>query len=79
MQALWFRWIFLNRNRFVANYFDGTKAFVGENWELIKMGAGLLALRTWLLVLVVNNFLLPLEVATLMKYYQELAGIQLQV
>ncbi|KAG6379735.1 hypothetical protein JVT61DRAFT_10269 [Boletus reticuloceps] len=97
MQALWFRWIFLNRNRFVANYFDGTKTFVRENWELIKLGAGLLALRTWLLVgsspccpiqdmiiqlwqvLVVNNFLLPLEVATLMQYYQELAGIQLQV
>jgi hypothetical protein len=39
-----------SRNRFVANYFDGTKAFVKENWELIKQGAGLLALRTWFLV-----------------------------
>lgn len=39
-----------SRNRFVANYFDGTKAFVKDNWELIKQGAGLLALRTWLLV-----------------------------
>jgi len=38
------------RNKFVANYFDGTKAFVKENWELIERGAGLLALRTWLLV-----------------------------
>ncbi|KAF9239298.1 hypothetical protein BU15DRAFT_11753, partial [Melanogaster broomeanus] len=75
IQALWFRWIFLNRNRFVANYFSGTKAFVTENWKLIKQGAGLLALRTWLLVLCVNNFLLPLEVVTLMRYYQELAGI----
>jgi len=78
MQALWFRWIFLNRNMFVANYFDGTKAFVKENWELIKQGAGLLALRTWFLVLLVNNFLLPAEVATLMRYYQELADIQLR-
>ncbi|KIJ14576.1 hypothetical protein PAXINDRAFT_115917 [Paxillus involutus ATCC 200175] len=77
IQALWFRWIFLNRNRFVANYFNGTKAFVTENWQLIKKAAGLLALRTWLLVLCVNNFLLPLEVVTLMGYYQELVGVQL--
>ncbi|KAF8838931.1 hypothetical protein BDN67DRAFT_824590 [Paxillus ammoniavirescens] len=75
IQALWFRWIFLNR--FVANYFNGTKAFVTENWQLIKKAAGLLALRTWLLVLCVNNFLLPLEVVTLMGYYQELVGVQL--
>ena len=89
-----------SRNRFVANYFDGTKAFVKENWELIKQGAGLLALRTWFLVsiclyraiqlegkvltcfpwqvLLVNNFLLPAEVATLMRYYQELADIQVR-
>ncbi|KIK77463.1 hypothetical protein PAXRUDRAFT_834978 [Paxillus rubicundulus Ve08.2h10] len=52
IQALWFRWIFLNRNRFVANYFNGTKAFVTENWQLIKTAAGLLALRTWLLVII---------------------------
>lgn len=39
-----------SRNRFVANYFDGTKAFVKDNWDMIKQGAGLLALRTWLLV-----------------------------
>ncbi|KAG8216511.1 hypothetical protein J3R82DRAFT_6627 [Butyriboletus roseoflavus] len=78
MQALWFRWIFLNRNKFVANYFDGTKVFINQNWRLIKQGAGLLALRTWLLVLLVNNFLLPTEVATLMRYYQELANIQLR-
>lgn len=68
--------------------------FIKENWELIKQGAGLLALRTWLLVktacssywvfyvdmlqvLLVNNFLLPEEVATLMRYYQELANIRL--
>lgn len=37
-------------NRFVANYSEGTKAFVRENWDMIKQGAGLLALRTWLLV-----------------------------
>lgn len=33
--------------------------------------------RLWQ-VLLVNNFLLPTEVATLMRYYQELADIQLR-
>ncbi|KIJ61407.1 hypothetical protein HYDPIDRAFT_96506 [Hydnomerulius pinastri MD-312] len=78
IQALWYRWIFLNRNKFVANYFNGTKSFITENWQMIQKGAGLLALRTWLLVLCVNNFLTALEVVTLMRYYQELAGIQLR-
>lgn len=40
----------LHRNKFVANYFNGTKEFVEDNAELIKRGAGLLALRAWLLV-----------------------------
>ncbi|KAF8141730.1 hypothetical protein EV363DRAFT_1151140 [Boletus edulis] len=75
MQAPWFKWIFLNWNRFIANYFDGTKAFVKENW------------LSWMcnskhdnpIYLLVNDFLLSMEVATLMQYSQELAGIQLQV
>ncbi|KAI6094424.1 hypothetical protein EDD16DRAFT_850225 [Pisolithus croceorrhizus] len=72
--ALWYRWIFLNRNNFIASYFNGTKAFVTENWKLIRQAAGVAALRTWLLVLCVNNFLLPLEVVSLMQYYQNLVG-----
>ncbi|KAI6122510.1 hypothetical protein EDD16DRAFT_766558 [Pisolithus croceorrhizus] len=74
MLALWYRWIFLNRNKFIASYFNGTKAFVTENWKLIRQAAGVAALRTWLLVLCVNNFLLPLEVVSLMQYYQNLVG-----
>ncbi|KAI5986167.1 hypothetical protein EDD15DRAFT_1598375 [Pisolithus albus] len=73
MLALWYRWIFLNRNEFIASYFNGAKAFVTENWKLIRQAAGVAALRTWLLVLCVNNFLLPLEVVSLMQYYQSLA------
>lgn len=38
------------RNKFVANYFNGTKAFIKENWKMIQQAAGLSALRTWLLV-----------------------------
>lgn len=72
MLALWYRWIFLNRNVFIASYFNGTRTFVTENWKLIRQAAGIAALRTWLLVLCVNNFLLPLEVVSLMQLYQSL-------
>ncbi|KAL4073283.1 hypothetical protein V8B97DRAFT_2005937 [Scleroderma yunnanense] len=70
--ALWNRWITLNRNKFVANYFDGTKAFVKEYRKMIHQAAGLSALRTWLLVLCVNNFLSPLEVVSIIRFYQAL-------
>ncbi|KAH7882375.1 hypothetical protein F5I97DRAFT_355505 [Phlebopus sp. FC_14] len=76
MLALWYRWIFLNRNKFVAHYFNGTKSFVKENWQMIRQGAGLLALRAWLLTLCINNFLYPSEVVTLLRFYQEMAGIR---
>ncbi|KAI6044855.1 hypothetical protein EDC04DRAFT_269233 [Pisolithus marmoratus] len=62
-----------HRNKFIANYFNGAKTFVSENWKLIRQAAGIAALRTWLLVLCVNNFLLPLEVVSLMQFYQSLA------
>lgn len=74
MLALWNRWIFLNRNKFMANYFNGTKAFVKENWKMIHQAAGLTALRTWLLVLCVNNFLPPLEVVSIIQFYQALTS-----
>ena len=39
-----------SRNKFVANFFNGTKSFIKENWRMIHQAAGLAALRTWLLV-----------------------------
>lgn len=74
MQALWFRWIFLNRNKFVAEYFKGTKTFINENWQMIDLAAGVAALRTWLLVLSINNFLLTSDVVALLRHYRELTG-----
>ncbi|KAG1729682.1 hypothetical protein EDB19DRAFT_108778 [Suillus lakei] len=74
MQALWFRWIFLNRNKFVAEFFKGTKTFINDNWQMIDRAAGLAALRTWLLVLNINNFLLTSDVVTLLRHYRGLTG-----
>ncbi|KIK41670.1 hypothetical protein CY34DRAFT_193961 [Suillus luteus UH-Slu-Lm8-n1] len=74
MQALWFRWIFLNRNKFVSEYFKGTKTFINENWQMIDLAAGVAALRTWLLVLSINNFLLTSDVVALLRHYRELTG-----
>ncbi|KAG2063903.1 hypothetical protein BDR04DRAFT_1110967 [Suillus decipiens] len=74
MQALWFRWIFLNRNKFVANFFEGTKTFIDDNWQMIDRAAGVAALRTWLLVLSINNFLLTADVVVLLRHYRGLTG-----
>lgn len=50
MQALWLRWIILNRLKFIENYFMGAKAFIDEYWLMIHRAAGFSALRVWLLV-----------------------------
>ncbi|KAG0707919.1 hypothetical protein DFH29DRAFT_994550 [Suillus ampliporus] len=72
MQALWFRWIFLNRNKFVADFLKGTRMFIKDNWRMIHLAAGLAALRTWLLVLNINNFLATPDVVTLLREYRSL-------
>jgi hypothetical protein len=74
MQALWFRWIFLNRNTFVADFFKGTETFINDNWQMIDQAAGAAALRTWLLVLSINNFLLASDAVVLMRHYRKLTG-----
>ncbi|KAG1784142.1 hypothetical protein EV702DRAFT_1191149 [Suillus placidus] len=76
MQALWFRWIFLNRNKFVAEFFEGTKTFINDNWQMIDRAAGVAALRIWLPVFSINNFLLTSEsdVVALLYHYRGLTG-----
>ncbi|EGO03576.1 hypothetical protein SERLA73DRAFT_175098 [Serpula lacrymans var. lacrymans S7.3] len=75
MQALWLRWIFFNRTKFIANYFDATKAFIDDSWRMIHRAAGWSALRVFLLVLVVNRFLTGLEVVTILRQYENLTGM----
>ncbi|KAJ7703278.1 hypothetical protein B0H17DRAFT_1042562 [Mycena rosella] len=74
MHALWARWIALNRNIFVAHFFNGTQRFVDEYWKMIRLAAGWDALRYWLLMLMANKFLSGREVAALLKRYETWCG-----
>lgn len=40
----------INRNRFIKDYYKGTKAFIDFYWKMIHRAAGWDALRYWLLV-----------------------------
>ncbi|KAF5318424.1 hypothetical protein D9619_010926 [Psilocybe cf. subviscida] len=75
MQALWSRWIMLNRNRFVANYYKGIIAFVDQYWKFIHKAAGWAALRYWLFTLLANDFLTTREVAKTLIHYEGLTGM----
>ncbi|KLO05309.1 hypothetical protein SCHPADRAFT_1002977 [Schizopora paradoxa] len=77
MQALWARWILLNRNKFVANYLLGMKDFIDEYWQMIHRAAGFAALRVWLLVFVSNRYLTGTDFCDLLKYYSDLVGMNL--
>ncbi|KAL0581681.1 hypothetical protein V5O48_000386 [Marasmius crinis-equi] len=70
MHALWARWILLNRNTFVRNYFDGVKCFIDSYYKMIQLAAGREALRYWLLLLLPLKFLNGRDVAELLKHYQ---------
>ncbi|RDB30322.1 hypothetical protein Hypma_007240 [Hypsizygus marmoreus] len=75
MHALWARWIVLNRNTFVADYYKGTIAFVNAYWRMIHRAAGWDALRYWLLMLLANRFINGNEVARILKHYEGLTGM----
>jgi len=75
MQALWGRWILLNHRKFIANYCQGTVAFIDEYWRMIHRAAGWAALRAWLLMFVVNRFLTGSEVARILKHYESLTNM----
>ncbi|KAJ6609838.1 hypothetical protein B0H10DRAFT_450694 [Mycena sp. CBHHK59/15] len=70
MHALWARWVTLNRNVFVADYFAGIKQFVDTYWKMIRWAAGWDALRYWLLMLMVNRFITGRDVAHILRYYE---------
>jgi len=72
LQALWGRWILLKRPQFLADYYKGTVAFIDEYWRIIHRAAGWAALRTWLLMFVVNRFLTGSEVAQILRHYESL-------
>ncbi|KAF9648839.1 hypothetical protein BDM02DRAFT_3114856 [Thelephora ganbajun] len=77
MQALWCRWITLNRQKhFIRNYLEGTKQFIRDNHRYIRRAAGWLALRAWLLVLHQTRFLKIEEVVDALELYESLADTQ---
>ncbi|KAJ7072398.1 hypothetical protein C8F01DRAFT_1103861, partial [Mycena amicta] len=69
MHALWARWIHTNRNVFLAGCCKGFEKFIDEYWRMMRLAAGLDALRTWLLMLMATRFLKAKEVAHLIRYY----------
>lgn len=75
MRALWNRWIFLHRNKFIENYGNGIKMFIDEYWRMIHRGAGYGALQVWLLVLVKNKFLTGSQYCEALRYYTNLVGM----
>ncbi|KAL5479052.1 hypothetical protein ACEPAI_2340 [Sanghuangporus weigelae] len=75
MLALWSRWIFLNRPKFIEDYEAGIQVFVDEYWRTIHRAAGFAALRTWLLVLVQNRYLTGTQFCDTLKYYKDLVGM----
>ncbi|KJA13502.1 hypothetical protein HYPSUDRAFT_103771, partial [Hypholoma sublateritium FD-334 SS-4] len=75
IQTLWMRWIFLNRNTFIADYCNGTLSFVADYWKIIHQASGWAGLRNWLLILLANNFLNGQNLARILCYYESLVGM----
>ncbi|KAH8102273.1 hypothetical protein BXZ70DRAFT_65019 [Cristinia sonorae] len=76
--ALWNRWIFLNRRKFIfEGHAMGAAAFVDEYWEMIHRAAGWGALRAFLLMLMINKYLTDKDVARLLKQYEAKTGMDL--
>ncbi|KAF8970426.1 hypothetical protein BDZ97DRAFT_1791330 [Flammula alnicola] len=75
MHALWARWIMLNRNKFISNYYKGVISFVDEYWKFIHKAAGWDALRYWLYTLLANQFLNGHELAKVLLHYEGLTGM----
>ncbi|PFH50530.1 hypothetical protein AMATHDRAFT_85750 [Amanita thiersii Skay4041] len=76
IQALWSRWIMLNRNTFIANHLQGTKMFINEYWRMIHLAAGWDALFHQLMVLAANLYLGSQDVPHLLGHYESLTGMK---
>jgi hypothetical protein len=58
MHALWGRWIVLNRNEFIADFFYNMCMFVDSYWRMIHRACGFGAFRYWALVRIPENLCL---------------------
>ncbi|KAF9022216.1 hypothetical protein BDZ89DRAFT_1163360 [Hymenopellis radicata] len=71
MQALWARWIKLNRNVFNEDNVGGVKAFVDEYWRMVYYAAGYAAFRLWLLMMLTGGYISGIDVAGMLRFYRE--------
>ncbi|KAF7376079.1 SMC hinge domain-containing protein [Mycena sanguinolenta] len=58
-------------NFFISDYFQGAKKFIDDYWKMIRLAAGLDALRYYLVMLSATKFLTMKHVALLLKHYEK--------
>ncbi|KAH9161399.1 hypothetical protein EDB89DRAFT_733538 [Lactarius sanguifluus] len=75
MQALWNRWIFFERRRYLLDPKKTTIAFVDKFLAVIMKTAGWKGMRVWLLLLAKHKYLTGDDVVEVMSYYETAAGI----
>ncbi|KAI9458835.1 hypothetical protein BJY52DRAFT_397253 [Lactarius psammicola] len=75
MQALWNRWIFFERRRYLLDPKKTTIEFVGKFLAIITKTAGWKGMRVWLLLLAKHKYLTGDDVVAVMSYYEKAAGI----
>ncbi|KAF8273700.1 hypothetical protein EI94DRAFT_1782910 [Lactarius quietus] len=73
MQALWNRWIFFERRRFLLDPKKTTMGFVQKFIEVIMKTAGWKGMRVWLLLLAKHKYLTGDDVVAVMSYYETAA------
>ncbi|KAF9055359.1 hypothetical protein BDZ89DRAFT_1107139 [Hymenopellis radicata] len=71
IHALWARWITLNKPKFIGSYFQGTKAFIDEYWEMIHYAAGHRALCWLLYYRLAERQLTSSQIVDLVRYYEQ--------
>ncbi|KAI0251948.1 hypothetical protein BJV78DRAFT_400949 [Lactifluus subvellereus] len=75
MQALWNRWIFSERRRYLQDPCKTLIEFVETFQPTITETAGWKGLRVWLLLLAKHKYLTGDDVVAVMGYYEKIAGI----
>lgn len=75
MQALWNRWIFSERRRYLLDPKKTIIEFVEKFLAIIKKTAGWKGMRVWLLLLAKHKYLTEDDVVAVMRYYETAAGI----
>ncbi|KAH9990944.1 hypothetical protein BJV74DRAFT_836416 [Russula compacta] len=76
MQALWNRWIFFNRRRYLLDPRKMVVEFVESSQHTIMETAGWKGVRVWLLLLAKHKYLTGDDVVTVMSHYEKLTGTE---